>query len=403
VRILEVTTSYPKFPGDVTAPFIESMIRSLAARGHEIDVVLPAHPDLILPENDKIRLHPYRYTRSDERTRWGYAQSLQSDVRLRRGMLLLAPMATLALRRMVREQIASRVFDVVHIHWVVPNAVPLVGILTRRRLPFVVSMHGSDVFLAERSALLRLACRWTFARAGAMTACSADLRRRAIRLGATADRTHTVPYGVDVGFFTPEKRSGLTRERYQIPADDTLVVAIGRLVEKKGFAFLIAAIARCPGTRLLMIGDGDLRRPLEEQTRRLRASVIFAGSLDRERTAEALADADISVVPSVVDSSGNVDGLPNTLLEALASGSTIIASRVAGIPDVIEDDANGRLVESKDVGALAKSINALREDPRTRERLGREARRLAVEKLSWETTARSLEDCFAQAKTLAPH
>jgi glycosyltransferase involved in cell wall biosynthesis len=401
MRILTVTSSYPKYPGDVTAPFIESISRSLAARGHDIDIVLPAHPELNRPASDPIRFYPYRYTKRAHRSVWGYAQSLQADVRLRRGILLLAPLATLALRRTLKTRLADRVYDVAHIHWIIPNAVPLVDILRRSHLPFVVSMHGSDVFLAERSALLRTACRWTFNHAGATTACSADLGRRAVRLGSPIDKTHTVPYGVDIGFFSPEKRPGRTRETYNIPADDALVVAIGRLVEKKGFSFLIEAITRCPRARLLLIGEGDMRHFLEEQARRLGASVVFAGALDRERIAEALADADIAVVPSVIDSSGNVDGLPNTLLEALASGCAILASRIAGIPDVIDDGVNGRLVQPKDVQGLAEVLTLLLRDPMARKRLGDAARRSAVEKLSWDATARKIEECFVQAKALA--
>ncbi|MBN2369019.1 MAG: glycosyltransferase family 4 protein [Vicinamibacteria bacterium] len=403
MRILTVTSSYPKYPGDITAPFIESIARALSARGHEIDVVLPAHPELNRPASDPFRFHPYRYTTQDRWCRWGYAQSLEADVRIRRGSLLLAPLATLALRRMVSARLAARSYDIAHIHWIVPNAVPLVDLFRRRRLPFIVSLHGSDVFLAERSSILRLACRFTFVRAGAVSACSADLTRRAIRLGAAVDRTHTVPYGVDIDLFSPGKRSGRTRDRYRIPAGDTLVVAVGRLVKKKGFDCLIEAIAQCPGTRLLLVGSGDLRQSLEEQTRGLCASVVFAGALDRENTAEALADADISVIPSVIDSSGNVDGLPNALLEALSSGSAIVASRVAGIPDVIEDGVNGRLFQPADIRELALRINELRKDSVARERLGREARRLAVENLGWDATAKRLEDCFVQAKTLASH
>ena len=106
------------------------------------------------------------------------------------------------------------------------------------------------------------------------------------------------------------------------------------------------------------------------------------------------------VVPSVVDRAGNVDGLPNTLLEALASGRPVVASRVAGIPDVVQDEANGLLVPEKDAEALAAALRRLAREPETRQRLGREARRRAVESLSWDAAARRFEECYAQAATL---
>jgi glycosyltransferase involved in cell wall biosynthesis len=147
-------------------------------------------------------------------------------------------------------------------------------------------------------------------------------------------------------------------------------------------------------------GHGDLREPLRELARASGAPVRFTGPLDRETVAAAFASADIVVVPSIVDSAGNVDGLPNTLLEALAAGRPVVASRVAGIPDVVEDGVNGLLVPPGDPLALAAALQRLVREPQTRERLGRAARRTAVERLGWEATARAFEDCYARAAAL---
>jgi glycosyltransferase involved in cell wall biosynthesis len=114
----------------------------------------------------------------------------------------------------------------------------------------------------------------------------------------------------------------------------------------------------------------------------------------------ALAAADIVVVPSVVDAAGNVDGLPNALLEALASGRAVVASRVAGIPDVVVDGVNGLLVAPGNAAALANAIRRLAEDPETRRRLGAEARRCAVRDLTWDRAAQAFEECYAEAATL---
>jgi glycosyltransferase involved in cell wall biosynthesis len=116
--------------------------------------------------------------------------------------------------------------------------------------------------------------------------------------------------------------------------------------------------------------------------------------------AAALAAADVAVVPSVVDEAGNVDGLPNSLLEALAAGRPVVATRVGGIPDVVEDGANGILVPGKDPAALATALERLARDPETRARLGAEARRRAESTLTWEAAAESFEDCYAQAAAL---
>ena len=94
-----VTSSYPLFPGDVTAPFIEEIARGMAGAGHDVDVILPHHPRLRRDGSEPVRFFPYRYAPFDSWSLWGYAQSLESDVRVRRGMFLLAPLVALALRR----------------------------------------------------------------------------------------------------------------------------------------------------------------------------------------------------------------------------------------------------------------------------------------------------------------
>ncbi|HET8644743.1 MAG TPA: glycosyltransferase family 4 protein, partial [Vicinamibacteria bacterium] len=93
MNVLMVTSSYPKFPGDVTAPFIESIAHGVAARGHQVDVLLPEHPQLRRPPGEPVRLLPYHYAPSEKWARWGYAQSMEADHRLRPLAFLLAPLA----------------------------------------------------------------------------------------------------------------------------------------------------------------------------------------------------------------------------------------------------------------------------------------------------------------------
>jgi len=393
-----VTSSYPKYAGDVTAPFIESIARSVEGRGHRVDVVLPFHPDLRRSDDEPVRFFPYRYAPTDALCLWGYAQSLEADVRVRREIYVLAPFVALALRNAVGQRLRSDRYDVVHVHWLVPNAAMMFDVAGAFGVPLVVSVHGSDVFMAERSALPRALARRALARTGAVTACSGDLHRRLVALGAPASRVRTVPYGVDSSEFAPGDRSG--RGRWGATANDVLVLAFGRMVEKKGFRYLIEAVAKVPGIRLMVAGDGDLRAALEARARELRAPAVFPGSLERRELATAVVAADVVVVPSIVDDAGNVDGLPNSLLEALSAGRAVVATEVAGIPDVVENGVNGLLVPEKNPAALAAALSRLAEDPALRARLGGEARRRAALDLTWEKAAEAFEECYVQAATL---
>jgi glycosyltransferase involved in cell wall biosynthesis len=400
-RVLVVTSSYPKYPGDVTAPFIESISRGVASRGHRVDVVLPHHPELRRGADEPLRFFPFRYAPREDWNLWGYAQSLRADVSLRSAAVLVTPLAALALRRGVAERLRERSYDVLHVHWVVPNAALIADLARAHRTPMVVSLHGSDVFLPERIRPLRPLARAAFRRAAAVTACSADLHRRAVALGAPPQRTATVPYGVDLESFSPAPRGdrGAVRSSLGATPDGVLVLAVGRLVEKKGFRHLIDAAARCP-VQLAIAGAGDLEAELRERARQRNAPVRFVGPLERADVAAALAAADVVAVPSVRDAAGNVDGLPNVLLEAMASGRAVVASRVAGIPDVVRDGDDGLLVPPGDALALAAALSRLAADPAERERLGRAARSAAETRFSWESATDAFEESYERAAAL---
>lgn len=397
MRVLMISSSYPKWPGETTAPFIEEIARGVAARGHAVDLLLPHHPRWRrAPAEGGVRFFPYRYA-PDAWSLWGYAQSLESDVRVRRSVYLLAPLVALALRGSLSARLTQTRYDVVHAHWVVPNAALVSDVVRAHAVPFVVSLHGSDVFLAERLAPARALAQAAFRLAGAVTACSGDLRTRALRLGAREGSTHTVPYGVDVTAFAPHAPQADLRERLGVPAGALFVLALGRLVEKKGFRHLIDAATGCDGVCVVIAGDGDLRTSLETQARTAGAPVRFAGNLERGALAAALATADVVAIPSVVDRAGNVDGLPNTLLEALGAGRALVASRVAGIPDVVAHGDEGLLVPPGDPDALRAALVTLRDDADLRARLGTAARRKALARLTWPVAAQAFEECYVQA------
>lgn len=400
MKVLMVTSSYPRFPGDVVAPFIEEIARGVAGAGHAVDVILPEHPELRRGPDEPVRFFPYRYAPRDDWSLWGYAQSLEADVRVRRGVYLLAPLVALALRDAVSTRLLAERYDVVHAHWLVPNAAMIQGIPRAHGVPLVVSLHGSDVFMAERLFPARVLARQTLGAAGAITACSGDLMERALRLGAPAARTRIVPYGVDLEAFGPRESPAVVRSRLGVPEGRLFVLALGRLVEKKGFADLLDAAAGVAGVHVVIAGAGDLRSELEERARAQGSATTFVGALDREAVAAALSAADVVVVPSVRDRAGNVDGLPNVLLEGLAAGRAVVATRVAGIPEVIQDESNGLLVPEHDPTALAAALERLRREPETRARLGAAARRSAETMLTWEAAVSAFCRAYVEAAAL---
>jgi len=296
--------------------------------------------------------------------------------------------------------------DVIHAHWLLPNGLPALIAARLFGIPLVISMHGSDVSMAERNGVFRWLARLIFAHTGAATACSGDLHRRALALGADAQTTMVLPYGVTVSSFAPEHADRhWVSQRFSVPEDSLLVVAVGRFVHKKGFAVLIRAMARIrarfPTVRLVLAGYGDLADAYSRSIEELGLSniVCLPGQLSRDDVARLIASADIYCVPSVHDESGNVDGLPNTLLEGMSAGTAIVASAIAGIPDVLSDGVDALLVPAGDVDGLADACIRLLADEQLRTTLGIAARQRVLRGLTWPTMTETLVHMYAKVRS----
>jgi glycosyltransferase involved in cell wall biosynthesis len=212
-----------------------------------------------------------------------------------------------------------------------------------------------------------------------------------------------VPYGVDSARFkpsTPAARAGLRRGA-GIPDEAPVVVAAGRLVRKKGFEYLIDALplARTPNVHLVIAGAGDLDGELKSRARDAHtdARVHFLGNLPQDTVGAWFGAADVIAVPSVRDDSGNVDGLPNTLLEGLASGTPVVTTAAGGIGAVVTHDRNALIVAERDARGIAQAIDALLGDVDRRRALGTAGRTLVDGRFGWDAAAARFEAAYDRA------
>lgn len=396
--VVMVTTSYPRFPGDSVGTFMEPIAKHVAARGHEVHIVAPWHPRIRRGKvEDGVFFHFFKYAPIPALNVFGYAAGLRADVALKGSAWLAAPLAMTAGWFKAMRVAQKRRATVMHGHWVVPGGA--IAAAARPALPLVVSLHGSDVFVAERTAVAGMAAKRVFHRAGFVTACSQDLAERAVALGAAADRLEVVPYGVDVSRFKPAPETrALARARLGIPAAAPVLFAAGRLVRKKGFEYLIDALADVEA-HLVIAGDGDLAAELRARATAggVAHRVHFLGDVPQDEVAAWFAAADVAVVPSVRDDSGNVDGLPNTVLEALASGTPLVSTPAGGIASVIVDGTCGIIVPERDPRALSAALASLLRDHDRRAALGRAGRALVETRFGWEAAASRFEAAYDRA------
>jgi glycosyltransferase involved in cell wall biosynthesis len=331
---------------------------------------------------------------------FGYANGLRADTDLKVAAWLAAPPALAAGWFKAWRVATKRRATVMHGHWVVPGGVIAAAAAGRR--PLVVSLHGSDVFVAERHAAARRAARYAFGRAGWVTACSDDLRTRACALGAAPDRIETLPYGVDVERFAPAPDARAEVRRALNVGDAPVVFSAGRLVRKKGFEFLIDAVRAIrrdlPEVRLVVAGDGDLAGELRARAADLGGHVVFAGNVPQDMVGRLSAAADVVAVPSVHDDQGNVDGLPNFALEAMATATPVVATRAGGLSSLIEHGRTGLLVPERDAAALGEALRAVLQWPAAvRRDMGERGRARIRADFGWSRVGERLEAAYDRA------
>lgn len=232
---------------------------------------------------------------------------------------------------------------------------------TRLRVPFGFSAHARD---ARKVTADRMAERAD--KAACVIACNTDV---AMEIGRNGSAVHLMPHGVDL-------------ERFRVrplPPDQPLrLLAVGRLVEKKGFDVLIAAVARLAlPFQLRVIGEGPERSRLESliASAGLESRVTLCGARTHLELPQEYADAHAIVAPCVIDSTGDRDGLPNVILEAMASGRAVIASNVSAISSAITDCETGILTPPGDSTSLASAIERIAESISLRGELGLKARK----------------------------
>lgn len=389
MRICSITTTYPRFPGDTAAPFIADMTEGIAALGHSAHVVLPFHPRLAAGERNGVLLHPYHVPGDTTDPIWGYAQSMDADVRLKKKAMLLAPFALRQTYRMALRVASENRCDLIQAHWVLPNGFAGNAVARKLNLPLVVSLHGSDMFLARKNWLFRGFARSVLRKAQRVTACSPDLQEQAQQLSER--EVQLLEYGVDITHFAP--RDLTQRRPYSI-------FTLGRLVYKKGFMQLLDAFSKVhnyyPDSTLTIAGSGPLLPKLQERSAFLgvEGSVSFPGNVNRDQLPSYFASSDVVVVPSVTDEMGNRDGLPNVFLEALSSGSAIVATDIPGIQNIAEHRREALIVTAGDVDTMCDAILLLFQNETLRNELREFARKKAVSELSWEVKCKQLESLY---------
>ena len=291
--------------------------------------------------------------------------------------------------------VRRRAIEHLHAHFAVATAT--VARLASRfaKVPYTFTAHAKDIFHASvRPEALR---RNLSEAATAITVSDYNRDYLVQTYGAAAARTHRVYNGIDLQQFpyaSPERRP-------------PRIAAVGRLVEKKGFADLVAACAllrdRGLAYRCDIVGTGPLELALRALMQRcgLEDRVQLLGLRPRSEVVAHIRDAAVLAAPCVIGSDGDRDGLPTVLLEAMALGTPCVSTDVTGIPELLQGDESGLVVPQHDPAALAAALERLLTDPGLRVRLATCARRRVKAEFDIRRTAGQLRAVFREASSTA--
>jgi colanic acid/amylovoran biosynthesis glycosyltransferase len=263
-------------------------------------------------------------------------------------------------------------------------------------VPLVVTFHGGDATKDKhyRRGLVPTIYQQRLAelqREAALIICVSDfIRDRLLARGFPPEKLLVHRYGVELDGFYDDAEPA-TGPPYLLFA--------GRFVEKKGIGFLIEAMRRLKnegrGLRLMLVGDGAIAGELKRAAADLR-NVEFPGWLPNHELRRLMRGALAVCVPSVEAASGDAEGLPNVVIEAMAAGVPVVATHHAGIGEAVEDGRTGLLVPSGDAAALTAALRRLVEEPEIARTMGKEARRVALDRFDAMAQSRRLEEKFLE-------
>lgn len=380
MKILSFTTLYPNAAQPIHGVFVENRLRQLAATGAvEVRVVAPI-PYFPFKgawagsygKYARAPKHEVRHGLDVQHPRYPVIPKIGVSV----APTLLAWSMRPVIERIIREDYD---FDVLDAHYFYPDGVAAAMLGKWFNKPVVITGRGTDLNYLPKFPLPRRQIQWAASQAaGMITVCQA-LKDSLVELGVAQHRVTVLRNGVDLDLFKPfreERERADARKKFGM-GQGIALVSVGQLIERKGHHLIIEALPQLPGVSLFIAGDGPDRAQLQNLANQLGVAdrVRIPGVVPHAELPSLYAAADISILAS------SREGWANVLLESMACGTPVVASRIWGTPEVVADPVAGVLMPERSAEGIAAGVNTL---------LGqmpqRAATRRYAERFSWDST-----------------
>lgn len=401
MKILIVTSTYPRWSDDNTVYFVHDFAAELVDQGHRVRVIAPHYPGARVKEClDGIDVRRFRYFWPASGQTVCYDGGALGNVK--KGLLnkIKAPLLVACEQLSVLWHCQSFKPDVINSHWLIPQGLTASVASNLLGIPHVATIHGSDVF-SLKSRFWVMLKRFVIKSSSRVTANSSATERVALEIsGKGAQHITCIPTGIQP---LPElSQADIQLFRLQVSAaeNERLCLFVGRLSEEKGVGDLISAVGllrqRQDNLRLLIVGDGHDRKRFEKLVSDLNLNQVvrFEGWKSKDDVYRYFSACDVFIGPSKQGENGSIEAQGLTFAEAMLAGCGVVGTNIGGIPDLVVPGETGWLAEPGDVEDLASVIECALAEPEKYRQAARE--RVSKHYLVQATTRRFLE-VFEQA------
>ncbi len=395
MKIGVITSAYPEFEDDPHGIFVHRLMREISKHGHEVHILAPytgRKTEYILEGVHVERFH-YFYPKRFQKLcgRSGMIDNVKE------GLLVKLQVLTFLFFNIIHSLTKLKDMDVVHVQWPIPNGLGALFLKKIYGIPYINTVHGEEVYLSKRYHTV-FALKWFVNNSTKTVANSSATMDSCLENGLEKEKLNIIPFGVDINFYKPLK----------IPKDENTfqILSVGYLIERKGFEYLIRAVNEVlnkhKDVRLTIVGSGPLEEKLKSLITELKLenNAKIMKNVSDDELLQLYNSSDLFVLPSIVDSQGNTEGLGVVLLEAMACELPVVGSDTGGIPDIIRHSETGLLVPEKDISGLSEAILNLIENEELRENIAINGYNQIREKFSWEKIAESYISIYNQTESI---
>ena len=388
-KILFIVSTFSRYEGDMQNPWMIDTFKRLKKRGYDIDILAPSFKGLKTHSVGEMKIYRWRYFFK----KWeslthdhGAPNKIRGSVLYKFMFFPYVIFGSIATFNICRK----KKYNYIHCHWPFPQGViGLFGLYGKPKPKLILHFHGASLLLANTYRYVDMVLNYLLKKAD-LVICNSNYTSDLVKKINNVS-THVIPYGTPLQYNPIPLPNNQTKE----------ILAVGRIIERKGLIFLIKAIPKISikiNIKLYIVGSGDpnvtkqLRDEIEKL--RLKEKITLTGKLSDEALIERYKNCDVFCLPAIVDSKGDTEGLGVVLLEALNYGRPIVSSGVGGITDIIKHEKTGLIANQKDPDDIAEKILQILLDPQKALKLATEGCSFAKENFNWDCIMKQWDDIY---------